>query len=137
MIPVAITSLWIGVLLDKRPIDWETYSKAELSNHINHNKAVLVYFGADWDLSSKFVEKTSFDAQRIRRIIRSHGVIAMRADLTKPSQEIMEALNSIDRHSTPAVAIYTSKSPGQPIILHGLFREPELFEALTTATKRW
>lgn len=137
MIPAGITSLWIGSLLDKRPIDWVAYSQASFINHINHDKTVLVYFGADWDLSSKFVEQKSFEAPRIRRIIRSRGVIAMKADLTDRSRESMEALNSIGRHSTPVVAIYNSKPTGQPIILDGLFREAELFDAMTTAAKRW
>ena len=134
IIPVAFTSLWIGELLDKRPIEWIAFSKSVLKDHVKHNQPVLVYFGAEWDLNSKFVETNSFETRRIRRIINSRGIIAMKADVTEWTQETLDILNSIDEHSTPVVAIYTTKPNSQPIVLSGLFSEPELFDAIVAAT---
>ncbi len=137
MIPLGVASVWLSAALDRRPVDWVEFSKVDLEEELADGNTVLVFFSADWDLTSVLAEKKTFGALKVRRLIRSRGVIAMRADCTNGSPKIAAALKSIDRFSTPTIAIYDSDSPKKPIVLDNLVTEPDLLAALKKTTRRW
>lgn len=78
---------------------------------------------ADWDATSVVTEVAVFEAAQVWRLIRSRNVIAMKADFTKRNPETAEALESIDEHGTPAVAIYSTRLTSEPSVLHGPITE--------------
>ena len=135
MVLVAFASLRIASLLDKRPIAWVPYSKSSFEQYIEEQKTVLIFFTADWDAMSVVNEVAVFEADQVRRFVRSRNVIAMKADFTKTNPEAAEVFEAIAGNETSTVAIFSARSAHEPIVLHGPISVSELCETLENATR--
>ena len=132
MIPLGILFFWLGVFLDRRPIEWTVYSPAAMNEGSRDHDAVLLFFTADWDATAAFIEKTSLNHWRVRHMIRSNDVATIKVDLTDFRSPNNEILKSLGRSMTPTVAIYSSRWP-EPLILDGLISEYDLMNAISDA----
>ena len=48
MIPAGVLSLWLSVVFEYRPIEWDAYSDPEFERYVKReNKSVLIFFTAD------------------------------------------------------------------------------------------
>jgi suppressor for copper-sensitivity B len=108
-------------------IAWEPFSKRRLEELVNGGKTVFVDFTADWCLTCKANEAAAIERPEVARLIRENGVVALRADKTKPAPEVDETLRRLGNKaaSIPFYAIFPSNSSGQPILLDGLLTSPE------------
>ena len=135
MIPLGFGFVWLHNYLDNRPINWVTYSAAELDRNIQERRTVLINFRATWDMVTVMHERTAVETPKVRRWIRSRDVIPMRADYTNGSPHIAAALQSINQASIPVVAVYPASSPDNPIILSGRITEEQVLDALEQAER--
>ena len=131
MIPLGILFWHLSILFDNRPIEWVEYSKPELSHYVlRENRAVMLFFTADWDVNSLVVEKRAIATRRVKRFLRWNNIVPMKGDLTKLSPEVAREMKSIGRSTTPAIAIYSHGSLSNPSIVDGMFNEDQLHKAL-------
>ena len=133
MIPLGFGFVWLRNYLDNRPINWVTYSAAELDRNNHQGRTVLINFRATWDVATVMHEPTALETPKVRRWIQAHGVVAMRADYTNGSPQIKAALQSINRIVIPVVAVYPATSPDNPIVLSGRITEEQVLDALERA----
>ena len=112
---------------DRDGIAWEPFSKHRLEELVNGGKTVFVDFTADWCLTCKANEAAAIERPEVARLIRENGVVALRADKTKPAPEVDETLRRLGNKaaSIPFYAIFPSDSSSKPILLDGLLTSPE------------
>jgi len=130
MIPLAVLSFCLSLAQSDRPIKWVDYSKANLTRSLEENHPVMIYFSADWDLTSVYNEKDSIDTWWVRHLLRKNRVVTMRADMTNRKPDVVDELESIGRQTVPVIAIYTPGAGSSPSILDGLMTEEQLCDAL-------
>ena len=73
---------------------------------------MLVDVTADWCLTCKVNERLVLDSARGARATRRPGVVAMRADWTRPDPAIAAYLRRFGRYGIPFNAVYGPGAPG-------------------------
>jgi thiol:disulfide interchange protein len=133
MIPLGALFLGIRNYLDNRPIEWVPYSAKSLERELDDGRVVLISFSAEWSMNALVNERYALDRSQVKRYVRTHRVVPMKADWTDGSDEIRDALRSIRVNSIPAIAVYSPASPDTPIVLTDLVTEQQVLDALKTA----
>ncbi len=108
-------------------IAWEPFSKRRLEELVNGGKTVFVDFTADWCLTCMANEAAAIERPEVARLIRENGVVALKADKTKPAPEVDETLRRLGNKaaSIPFYAIFPSNPARKPVLLDGLLTSPE------------
>jgi thiol:disulfide interchange protein DsbD len=112
---------------DRDGIAWEPFSQHRLEELVNGGKTVFVDFTADWCLTCKANEVAAIERPEVARLMRENGVVALRADKTKPAPEVDETLRRLGNKaaSIPFYAIFPSNASRKPILLDGLLTSPK------------
>jgi suppressor for copper-sensitivity B len=135
MIPLGFGFVWVQNYLDNRPIEWVAYSPEVLDENLRDGRMVLLSFTARWHPGddNAMPEYTALARKSVRRLIRSMGIVPIRADGTDESPEVRAALESLGEKHIPAVAIYPAGSRNNPIVLRGFLTEQQVLDALARA----
>ena len=119
---------------DKSAIHWQTFSPERVQELRAAGKPVLVNFVAQWDLGSAINRKTLEDSQQLTATIANDKIVPLLADLTDHSDEVVKAaLRSLDRNSTPLIAIYPADPTRSPILLGDIVTEKQVLNAISQA----
>jgi suppressor for copper-sensitivity B len=88
---------------------------------------------ADWCLTCKVNERLVLDASPVRDALMKPGLVAMRADWTRPDPAIAAYLNRFGRYGIPFNAVY---GPGAPagVALPEILTEDAVQAALRKAS---
>ena len=103
-----------GPDIDERAVDdavWRPFNQAEIAGLVADGKTVLVDVTADWCLTCQVNKAVVLNRDPIAGILESGAVVAMKADWTRPSQEISDYLASYGRYGIPFNVVY---GPGAP-----------------------
>lgn len=90
---------------------WRPFDEAALRAMVAEKKIVFVDVTAAWCLTCKVNELTVLDRAPVADQFRSLGVVAMRADWTRPDPTIIAYLQSFGRYGVPLDVVY---GPGAP-----------------------
>lgn len=90
---------------------WQRFDQAEIHRLVADGKTVLVDVTADWCLTCQVNKAAVLDRDPVAGILESGKIVAMKADWTRPSQEIADYLASYGRYGIPFNAVY---GPGAP-----------------------
>jgi suppressor for copper-sensitivity B len=103
---------------------WRAFDVAEIKTFVAEGRVVFVDVTADWCLSCQVNKKLVLDRAPVATRFANENVVAMKADWTRPSDEIAAYLASFRRYGIPLSVVYGPHAPdGIPL--------PEI---LTTAT---
>jgi len=91
---------------------WRSFDEQELRGLIGQGRVVFVDVTAAWCLTCKVNELTVLDRAPVADLLRSPGVIAMRADWTHPDPAITAYLQSFGRYGVPLDVVYGPDAPG-------------------------
>jgi thiol:disulfide interchange protein DsbD len=107
-------------------IAWEPFSPQRLEALVNDGKTVFVDFTADWCLTCKANDAAAIERPEVVQLLRSNGVVALRADKTGPAPAVDATLRRLGNKaaSIPFYAIFPSNSPSRPLLLDGLLTSP-------------
>ncbi len=131
-----ILAIVFGFLLLSEPkkeiIDWQSYDAGVIAAAQEANKPVLIKFTADWCFSCKVLDKTVYSSKETAELIKSKGVLAIKADTTEYDYPASKALKEI--YNEPAVPVTILLLPGNktPVKLAGNLIKKELIENLRT-----
>jgi thiol:disulfide interchange protein/DsbC/DsbD-like thiol-disulfide interchange protein len=114
-------------------IAWQTFSRGEAQRLSAEGHTVLVDFTADWCLTCKVNLATAIETDDVKQSIEQNKIVPMLADWSKPSDEIKNALASIDRNSIPQLVIYPAGKPQAPIVLSDLITKQQVLAAIAQA----
>lgn len=133
---IAVAVLGFQNWLDDRPIQWLSYTRTTLSQHVDDDRPIVIFVSADWDMNSIVVKKIAFDNPTLKRTFRRRAVVGYYADLTSSTPESVALLQRLGRHSTPTVAVYTKGTADDPIVLDGIATAGQLLNSLKPAQNR-
>jgi thiol:disulfide interchange protein len=95
----------------RTPLGAEPWSEARVASHLRENRAMFVYFTADWCLTCKANEAAAIDRDAVRDVFREHGVRVLAGDWTNGDPAITRFLESRGRAGVP---LYLWIEPGKP-----------------------
>ena len=111
---------------------WEEFEHEEIAEELAEGKVIFVDVTADWCLTCKANKRLVLDRPDIQLALASEDVVAMRADWTRPDDEILTYLQMNSRFGIPFNIVY---GPGAPygIALPELLTKSAVIEALNAA----
>ena len=116
---------------DNRPVEWEAYSDAIFTQHVNDDRPVLILVGADWDMNSLVVKGWIFKDLNLVRTLNRKSVILYYADLTDiANTPVKNLLRRHGRNSTPTVLIYPNGVSGNCVVFDGIPKPDEIAQLL-------
>ncbi len=90
---------------------WRPFDEAVLRAAVTQGQVVFVNVTAAWCLTCKVNELTVLDRAPVAERLRAPGMIAMRADWTRPAPAVTAYLQSFGRYGVPMDVVY---GPGAP-----------------------
>jgi suppressor for copper-sensitivity B len=116
-------------------IKWQPFDKVRLLNHVAQGRIVFVDVTADWCITCKANKLLVIDRGEVAARLKGAGVIAMRADWTRPNDKIAAYLRGFGRFGIPFNAVYGPAAPSG-IALSELLTESEVLAAMESAAPR-
>jgi thiol:disulfide interchange protein/DsbC/DsbD-like thiol-disulfide interchange protein len=121
----------VGFILVKPPqpsaLTWEPWSQQRVEELLADGTPVYIDFTAQWCATCQVNKKRAYTKEVIA-LMKEKGVIALKADKTKPNPEIEAALQKLGRNAIPVNVLL---APGKdPFILPELLAPDDVSEAL-------
>ncbi|MCH8863313.1 MAG: thioredoxin family protein, partial [Proteobacteria bacterium] len=91
------------------------FSRARLAELRRLGKPVFLNFTATWCITCIITDKLVFETGEFSRFMRDNGIIMMKADWTKPDDEIARMLESFGRSGIPFYVFYPA-NPNRPAV---------------------
>ena len=111
---------------------WRRFDETALPRLIGDGKIVFVDVTAAWCLTCKVNELTVLDRAPVADHLRAPGVVAMRADWTRPDPAITAYLQRFGRYGVPLDVVYGPAAP-DGIALPELLTQDAVMDALHRA----
>ncbi len=108
---------------DGEGIVWEPFSEELLRRRVDEGRTVFIDFTADWCAICKANEYTSIDTKTIESLMEEMGVIAIKADWTERSDDILKWLHKFDGGGVPHYVVVPAKDPSRPLVFGGTLTE--------------
>jgi suppressor for copper-sensitivity B len=90
---------------------WQPFDPGAIARLVAEGRTVFVDVTADWCLTCKLNERLAIDTPAVRRRLAAAGVVAMRADWTRPNGAIQRYLAGFGRYGIPFNAVYGPAVP--------------------------
>ncbi len=94
----------------KTLIDWQEYDPVLVKNAIEENRPVLIKFSADWCLTCKILELTTYSSKRVAQLIKEKNVLPVEGDTTEGGSQAAIVLKNVYNEPVPVSILYI---PGQ------------------------
>lgn len=114
---------------------WQAFDPAAIGSLVRDGHVVVVDVTADWCLTCKVNERLVLDTAPVRDDLAKPGIVAMRADWTRPDPAISTYLGRFGRYGIPFNAVYGPAAPGG-LPLPELLTAAAVTEALAEAAGR-
>ena len=85
---------------------WREFDEIEIYRQVAKGKIVVVDITADWCLTCKFNKARVLEDKEVVEKLRDGNIVALRGDITKPNEEIMNYLRKNNRFAIPFNAVY-------------------------------
>ncbi len=111
---------------------WESFDEAAIRAHVAAGRTVFVDVTADWCITCQANKKLVINRGKTAKRLKGDGIVAMRADWTRPDERITAYLAAHGRYGIPFNIVY---GPGAPdgVPLPELLSEGAVVEALDRA----
>lgn len=117
-----------------KPVDhWRAWAPGLPEKLAAEGKTVFVDFTATWCLICQTNKALVLNVDPVHSKLQELGVELLKADFTKPSPEIFEALKKFDRPGVPLNVIYPAGRPDQEIVLPEVLTSDTVLQALEKA----
>ncbi|ARJ64264.1 disulfide bond formation protein DsbD [Magnetospirillum sp. ME-1] len=113
-------------------VTWGRFDNQSVARLVSEGKVVFVDVTADWCITCKVNKAAVIERGEVARRLSSPGVVALRADWTRPDESISRYLASFGRYGIPFNAVYGPSAP-DGIALAELLSEAEVLAALDRA----
>lgn len=130
--PVGIPERPAEATVDIAEGPWEPFVAAQIDELVAEGKSVFVDVTAEWCITCQVNKRMVLETGPVAERLASEGIIAMRADWTRPSDAIAAYLASFGRYGIPFNAVY---GPGAPdgLPLPELLTEEVVLDAMNRA----
>jgi thiol:disulfide interchange protein DsbD len=108
-------------------IPWQPFSEQRIEALAG--TPVFIDFTADWCLTCKVNEKTILETEAVKEAMQANGVVPLKADWTRPNQEISDWLHRYGRAGVPFYLMLPVDS--EPIALPEVITQDMVLKALS------
>ena len=105
---------------------WSDFSDINIDNLIANKKLVFIDITADWCATCQFNKINVLQTKSIQKAFEENEIILVRADWTKPSNEIEIYLKKYNRFGIPFNAFFSEKFPNGLLLSEILSRKEVL-----------
>jgi suppressor for copper-sensitivity B len=91
---------------------WQPFDRTAIPGLVRDGNIVFVDVTADWCISCQVNKALVLDRGAVADWLSGDGVVAMRADWTRPDEEIARYLEAFGRYGIPFDAVYGPGAPG-------------------------
>jgi suppressor for copper-sensitivity B len=112
---------------------WRPFAQAEIPGLVQSGKTVFVDVTADWCVTCIVNKQLVLDVGASAERLRRPEVVPMKADWTKPDENIARYLASFGRYGIPFNVVYGPAAPGG-ILLPELLNESAVVDAFNRAS---
>ncbi|WP_232830665.1 protein-disulfide reductase DsbD [Tropicimonas sp. IMCC34011] len=112
---------------------WTEFDRGKIARRVSEGDVVFVDVTADWCLTCQANKRLVLDRAEMVEALTAEGIVAMRADWTRPDPAISQYLETFGRYGIPFNAVY---GPGAPegIALPELLTRDAVLSALDAAS---
>ncbi len=129
MPPKEATETQAGPKAAALTLEWEPWSQARVNELLKEGRPVYIDFTAKWCLTCQFNKKRAYTTEVIA-LMKEKGIVALRADKTKPNPAIDAKMRELGRTAIPVNVLQV---PGkQPVITPELLSPGYLLELFRT-----
>jgi suppressor for copper-sensitivity B len=147
-VALAGTALWLVLVLVEQlgsapsvaetegsvgAVSWVPFDETAIAARVAEGKTVFVDVTAEWCITCKVNKLAVLERGETARRLAAPGIVAMRADWTRPDGAVTLYLASFGRYGIPFNAVYGPGAP-QGIALPELLSEQAVLDALDRAT---
>ena len=127
--------LEVEIAVDTRGINniWTNFDPNQIPILVSQGKTVVVDVTANWCLTCKVNQAMVLNDKKVVAKLNNPNIVAMRADITKPSKEVMDFLRANNRFAIPFNAVYGPKIPDGKITSE-LLKKEELLKLINQAS---
>lgn len=127
--PQVLPRAEVGAASDEQraAVSYQAFDQAAIPQLVAAGKVVLVHVTADWCITCKVNEKRVLEAGEVAAALARDEVVVMKADWTRPDDEIAVYLASFDRFGIPFDVVYGLDTPAGTTL-------PEFLTANTVLT---
>jgi suppressor for copper-sensitivity B len=111
---------------------WRPFDQAAIDRLVGEGRVVFVDVTAEWCLTCKLNKELVIAAPPVAARLSAPGVVAMRADWTRPSDVIATYLKSFGRYGIPFNAVYGPRAP-RGLALSEILTTDQVLAALSQA----
>lgn len=111
---------------------WIKFDEKFMYQLIMQNKVVVIDVTADWCITCKVNKLTVLNDKEIVEKLSSENIVTMRADITKPDEEVMKFLRKHNRFAIPFNAVYGPNAK-TGMLTSELLTKKELLELIDKA----
>lgn len=146
------TAAWLGSILyaqtstatveieqaENSEINWQNFDEQEIFALVEQGKTVFVDITAKWCVSCHVNKLNVLQTKDIQEVLTQPDVVAMRGDMTRPSEALLQYIRKHDRTGIPFNAVYGPNvaSPTEPILLEPILSTDAVKDALLAAKKK-
>lgn len=108
---------WAGEADTQSGLAYEevAFSRARLAELRRLGKPVFLNFTATWCITCIITDRLVFETEEFGAFMRENGIVMMKADWTKPDDEIARMLESFGRSGIPFYVFYPA-NPNRPAV---------------------
>ncbi len=123
----ALSGLWLIKPPKPSTLEWQAWTPALQEKLLEEGTPVYIDFTAQWCLTCQVNKKRAY-TEEVLQGFKASGVVALKADKTKPNEDIDKALESYERSAIPVNVLLI---PGEdPVIFPELLSPNDLLKAL-------
>ena len=116
----AVIAIGLSLLPASRPVEevaaadspWQPFDRAAIAGLVRDGNIVFVDVTADWCISCQVNKALVLDRGAVADWLSGDRVVAMRADWTRPDEDIARYLEAFGRYGIPFDAVYGPGAPG-------------------------
>jgi thiol:disulfide interchange protein DsbD len=110
--------------------EWVPFSPKLLKDAHANGTSVMIDFTANWCMNCQYNKVTVLRSKKIRDLISDKKILTMKADLTRPNQQIESLLDHLGSKSVPFLAVFPADKPFEPIVMRDLLNKNALVSVL-------
>lgn len=111
---------------------WMEFNEEALHQLVEQGNIVVIDVTADWCLTCKLNKVRVLDNEEVIKKLKSSNIIAMRADITKPNEQVMNFLRQHNRFAIPFNAVYGPNTK-DGILASEFLKKKELLDLIEKA----
>jgi len=111
---------------------WQPFAPERIAGLVGEGKLVFIDVTADWCITCQVNERLVLDSAAVRQRLAGDGIVAMKADWTRPSEAIVRYLAGFGRYGIPFNAVYGPQAK-QGIALPELLSQDAVLDGVRRA----